>query len=181
MPKKEQWKINNFCPKLWTNPLGKIQFGDYLKSIFLQPAQKILTKIPFDDYLKSTSLQSAKACFNQTYHQTFFLRQKKEIKKRRNKNKIQIFAPNLGLTPWEKSSLVTIKNQYFQTFFRGLFSSKEKMKKFLATNLYPNRYFYSLEKLVSYPEYHQTLLLGQFCQNTKKKFQIFVQNHGQPL
>ena len=107
----------------------------------------------------------------------FFLCQKKEIKKRRNKNKIQIFAPNLGLTPWEKSSLVTIKNQYF----RGLFSSKEKMKKFLSTNLYPNRYFYSLEKLVSYPEYHQTLFLGQFCQNTKKKFQIFVQNYRQPL
>ena len=54
------------------------------------------------------------------------------------------------------------------------------MKKILPTNLYPNRYFYSLEKLVSYPEYHQTLFLGQFCQNTKKKFQIFVQNHGQP-
>ena len=77
--------------------------------------------------------------------------------------------------------LFAFYQNYHKTFFRGLFSWKEKMKKFLPTNLYPNRYFYSLEKLVSYPEYHHTLFLGQFCQNTKKKFQIFVQNHGQPL
>ena len=33
-----------FCPK--RNPLGKIQFGDYLKLIFLQPAQKNPHKNP---------------------------------------------------------------------------------------------------------------------------------------
>ena len=47
------------------------------------------------------------------------------------------------------------------------------MKKVLPTNLYPNRYFYSLEKLVSYPEYHQTLFLGQFCKKYKEEISNF--------
>ena len=55
--------------------------------------------------------------------------------------KFEIFVRNHGLTPYEKSTLVTIKNQYF----------------------------YSLQRLVFYPKYHETFFLGLFCSKRKNE------------
>ena len=42
-----------------------------------------------------------------------------------------------------------------------------------------NQHYYSRKRNVFYPKHHQIQFLGLFCQiQTKKKFQIFDQNHG---
>ena len=136
--------------------MGKIQFGDHVKSIFsifllafyqnyhktffrglFSSKEKMKKVLPTKPLSKLIFLQFRKACFvsrisPNTISRPILPKYKEEISN---------FCPKSWTAPLEKSNLVTIKN----------------------------RYFYTTARLVSYSKLPQTLFLGHFCPKTRKK------------